>query len=189
MRVDGPLPSLRHDNVAATASRPMKAAGMIQSAPRAMPIAIEMGTCSQMSAINALLVVSRRASRSLLSTVMRIPLYVFEQAPIACGSIVSQTPASRSRVSPSWPSGRHHQNRPNSGLANNRGVGRCGGQKHTLSGPPGRKGNGDNFGVGICPQRQRSHSGKTHQQQNRCVEPDRPPGSRDGPRSAACLMS
>ena len=73
-RVESPLPAMRHDSVATSAIATMIVAGISQSAPRAMPMAMAIGTCSQSTASNALLVVSRKTLRSSVSTVIPIPL-------------------------------------------------------------------------------------------------------------------
>src|ERR1700675_952224 len=95
---------MRQDNVAATANSATKMAGHSQSVPRAMPITIATGRWTQSSAINARLVVSRSALRSLLSTVMLKFLLAYFAA-IANGSMGSQAPCSRRRINPSRRSG------------------------------------------------------------------------------------
>ena len=105
--VESPLPAARHDKVAAAAKAVVRMVGISQ-APRAMPTAIAIGTCSQSSAIIALLAVSRNASRSLLPITLLPDIHVqislgkvLKQAAMACGSSVSQAPAWRKRRRPS----------------------------------------------------------------------------------------
>ena len=72
-RVESPLPEVRHDRVAASAIATMTAVGISQPVPRAMPMAMAIGTCSQSTASKVLLVVSRKIVRSSLSTVIPSP--------------------------------------------------------------------------------------------------------------------
>ncbi len=69
-RVESPLPAARQDIVAAKAMATMTTVGSSQSVPRIMLMVQQIGICSQSTASNILLVVSRKVSRSLLSTVM-----------------------------------------------------------------------------------------------------------------------
>ena len=69
-RVESPFPDMRHDTVAASAIAAMNAAGTSQSASRAMPMTRAIGTCSQSTASNILLAVSRRITRSSRSKVI-----------------------------------------------------------------------------------------------------------------------
>src|SRR5690349_5166316 len=107
-RVDGPLPESCQDAVAEMAIAAISTAGISQSRPRIIPIATASGTCSQSSANSSLLVISRKFDRSSVSMVIPGPqmAYLEMQAAIACGSMASQTPALRSRASPSCRSGR-----------------------------------------------------------------------------------
>ena len=68
--VESPLPTLRQDKVAAAANAIIRMVGISQSVPRAMPMTAAIGTCNHSNEINALLAVSRKASRSLLPLFM-----------------------------------------------------------------------------------------------------------------------
>jgi len=113
-RVESLLPDARQDIVAASAMAIKRTAGMIQSAPHNRPISTAIGTWSQSTTSNALLVVSRNVARSSLSIVIPNPqgensvqkLCYEKQAAIARGSTINQTPAWRNRTSPSRSSGR-----------------------------------------------------------------------------------
>ncbi len=106
--VESELPAVRHETVAAVAIAAIRATGSSQSAPRTMPMIMAIGTWTHSTAIKVLLVVSRNLTRSSLSMLISRSLrsYFEKQAATACGSIASQAPAWRSRVTPSCPSGR-----------------------------------------------------------------------------------
>jgi hypothetical protein len=72
-RVESLLPDARQDIVAASAMAIKRTAGMIQSAPHNRPISTAIGTWSQSTTSNALLVVSRNVARSSLSIVIPNP--------------------------------------------------------------------------------------------------------------------
>src|ERR1700736_1559436 len=61
--VESTLPAAPQESGGAPPSPAFKSVGSIQSAPRITAIAKAIGTCSQSTAINALLAISRRASR------------------------------------------------------------------------------------------------------------------------------
>ena len=88
----------------------IRAVGISQSAPRIMPMAMAIGTCSQSSA-DQKLAGGRRANSSRSSLSMRsFPNsstdLIRKQAAIACGSMANQTPALRAVPVPSCRSGR-----------------------------------------------------------------------------------
>src|SRR5277367_1467633 len=69
-RVESAFPAAYHDSVAASAIAAINPAGSIQSVPRIMEMTMAIGTCSQSTTSNALLVVSRKLVSSSLSIVI-----------------------------------------------------------------------------------------------------------------------
>ncbi len=138
----------------------------------------QIGTCSQSTASKVLLVVSRKCLQVMIfSGHVQFPSCHFcfaKQAAMACGSMASQAPASRSRVNPVAVIGPHHQDGWNGGHPDNRGVGGSGGQESLLRAPPWRKHHGHDFGTGTDLQGQRCDGDPARKQQYGCIEPRRP---------------
>src|SRR6476661_8121731 len=174
-RVESPFPDMRHDTVAASAIATMKTAGHSQSAPRNKPTVTQIGTCSQTTASNALLVVSRRISSSLLSMVISGP------SPLSC-----KAGGDRLRIHGKPDTGfaqlcqpiavvrPNHQNGRNRRYPDDRGISGSGRLKDLLRIPPRWEGHGHHFGAGTDSQGKGCNRDEGRNQQCGGVQPRRP---------------
>src|SRR5882724_11117999 len=173
--VESTLPTARQESVAAPASAAFKSVGSIQSAPRITAITEAIGTCSQSTAINALLAISRRASRFFALASMSNFL-LFNQTGrdglrIKCqpDPRVTQPFQSIVVVRP------NHQKGGDRGRSHHGGIGRGDGCKHLLRTPPRGKGYGHDLDARADVEGESGNRDDARKQQAASVEPCRPP--------------
>src|SRR5262245_16279455 len=163
IRVESPLPLIRHDAVEASAIATMIMAGTIQPSPRARPMATAIGTCSQSTASKALLVVSRKIARSSVS--MSIPNPSNLEAGGNRLRIDGKPGAGAAQPGqPVMVVRPHHQDGRYGRRPYDCGIGGSGGQQHLLGAPPWRKSHGDNLGTWTGLKRQRCNCDPAHDQ-------------------------